>query len=141
MLGGTEVSTDGELGGEEVLVEARPLGNGAAVVLASRAADVDESVGSAAPPPAARAGARAARRARGGRPGRAQLGRPLAGLAATARRLTAGERGVTDDVPTRGPREVAEVAEALRQLDRALATSEERQRRFLLSVSHELRTR
>jgi two-component system sensor histidine kinase BaeS len=35
---------------------------------------------------------------------------------------------------------VADVAEALRQLDSALATSEERQRRFLLSVSHELRT-
>ena len=140
VLGGTEVSTDGELGGEEVLVEARPLGNGAAVVLASRAADVDESVGrqrrrlllalALGLLVALAAGALVAR----------QLGRPLAGLAATARRLTAGERGVTDDVPTRGPREVAEVAEALRQLDRALATSEERQRRFLLSVSHELRT-
>ena len=140
VLGGTEVSTDGQLGGEEVLVEARPLGNGAAVVLASRAADVDESVGrqrrrlllalALGLLVALAAGALVAR----------QLGRPLAGLAATARRLTAGERGVTDDVPTRGPREVAEVAEALRQLDRALATSEERQRRFLLSVSHELRT-
>ena len=47
---------------------------------------------------------------------------------------------MTSDMPSHGPREVAEVAEALRQLDRALTTSEERQRRFLLSVSHELRT-
>ena len=140
VLGGREVSTSGALGGEAVLVEGRPLDNGAAVVLASRAADVDESVDlqrrrlllalALGVLIALAAGALVAR----------QLGRPLTGLAATARRLTAGERGVTDDVPTRGPREVVEVAEALRQLDRALATSEERQRRFLLSVSHELRT-
>jgi two-component system sensor histidine kinase BaeS len=139
-LSGTTVSTEGELSGQTVLVEARPLGNGAAIVLASRAADVDEAVNlqrrrmllalALGLLVAIAAGALVAR----------QLGRPLAALAATARRLTAGERGVTDDLPSRGPREVAEVAEALRQLDRALATSEERQRRFLLSVSHELRT-
>jgi two-component system sensor histidine kinase BaeS len=135
------VSTSGELAGDPVLVEARPLPNGAAVVLASSTADVDATVvlqrrrlllalglGLAV---ALAAGALVAR----------QLGRPLAGLAATARRMTAGERGAAEDaVPRGGPREVAEVAEALRQLDRSLATSEERQRRFLLSVSHELRT-
>jgi two-component system sensor histidine kinase BaeS len=140
VLGGRAVSTEGELAGDPVLIEARPLANGAAVVLASRAADVDEAVNLQRRRlllalvlgllVAFGAGALVAR----------QLGRPLAGLAATARRLTAGERGVAAELPTGGPREVDEVADALRQLDRALAASEERQRRFLLSVSHELRT-
>ncbi|HCL70398.1 MAG TPA: sensor histidine kinase, partial [Actinobacteria bacterium] len=40
----------------------------------------------------------------------------------------------------RGPAEVADIAEALNALNAALATSEGRQREFLLSVSHELRT-
>jgi two-component system sensor histidine kinase BaeS len=134
------VSTSGELSGEPVLLEARPLPNGAAVVLASRRADVDATVDQQRRRlllalglgllVALAAGALVARR----------LGRPLAGLAATARRLSAGERGVTAEVAPGGPREVAEVAEALRRLDLALAASEERQRRFLMSVSHELRT-
>jgi two-component system OmpR family sensor kinase len=64
--------------------------------------------------------------------------RPLARVAAAARRLSAGER----DVPLRpqGPREVADVAHALNGLSSALSTSEQRQRSFLLAVSHELRT-
>jgi two-component system sensor histidine kinase BaeS len=134
------VSTVGTLDGEAVLVESRPLGNRTAVVIASRRADVDAAVAllrrrlllslALGLLVALAAGALVAR----------QLGRPLAGVAATARRLSAGERGVTATLPENGPREVAEVAEALRQLDGALATSVERQRRFLLSVSHELRT-
>jgi two-component system OmpR family sensor kinase len=67
-----------------------------------------------------------------------QLGRPLAGVAGAARRLSAGDREVR--VPPEGPAEVADVATALNSLAEALATSEERQRRFLLDVSHELRT-
>jgi len=140
VLGGRSVSATGELAGERVLLEARPLRNGAGVVLASRVRDVDATVAAQRRRlllalllgllVAVAAGALIAR----------QLGRPLAGLAATARQLTAGERGIADEAPSRGPREVADVAEALRQLDSALATSEERQRRFLLSVSHELRT-
>jgi two-component system sensor histidine kinase BaeS len=43
-------------------------------------------------------------------------------------------------LPPEGPAEVAEVADALTRLSGALATSEGRQRDFLLSVSHELRT-
>ncbi|KJL44892.1 MAG: sensor histidine kinase [Microbacterium sp.] len=66
------------------------------------------------------------------------LSRPLAATARAARRLAAGERGV--DVPVAGPAETSEVALALRALDHALATSEGRQREFLLSISHELRT-
>jgi two-component system, OmpR family, sensor kinase len=64
--------------------------------------------------------------------------RPLGRLASAARRLSAGEREV--EVPPEGPSEVADVAEALAGLSRALASSEQRQRQFLLAVSHELRT-
>lgn len=64
--------------------------------------------------------------------------RPLERLAAGARRLSAGERDLA--LTPQGPREVAEVTEALNGLSQALAVSEQRQRRFLLAVSHELRT-
>ena len=64
--------------------------------------------------------------------------RPLGRLVGVARRMSAGERDVP--VPPEGPREVADVAQALGGLSRALATSEQRQRQFLLAVSHELRT-
>jgi signal transduction histidine kinase len=42
--------------------------------------------------------------------------------------------------PVAGPREVADVADAVNRLAEALARSESRQKDFLLSVSHELRT-
>jgi two-component system sensor histidine kinase BaeS len=67
-----------------------------------------------------------------------RLGRPLRVVAATARRLSAGERGVR--APTDEPPEVAAVSLALNDLAGALAQSENRQRAFLMSVSHELRT-
>ena len=66
------------------------------------------------------------------------LARPLRQAATTARLLAAGARDVR--VPPEGPAEVAEVADSLNVLSAALATSEGRQREFLLSVSHELRT-
>lgn len=63
---------------------------------------------------------------------------PLRSAAAAAERLGEGDR----DVPLAlgGPREIAEVNQALAELQRALATSEGRLREFLTSVSHELRT-
>jgi two-component system sensor histidine kinase BaeS len=67
-----------------------------------------------------------------------RLGRPLRVVAATARRLSAGERGVR--APIDEPAEVAAVSLALNDLASALAQSENRQRSFLMSVSHELRT-
>jgi two-component system OmpR family sensor kinase len=67
-----------------------------------------------------------------------QFAAPLARLAMAARRLSGGDREVR--VPPDGPREVADVAQALNGLAAALSDSEERQRRFLLNVSHELRT-
>jgi two-component system OmpR family sensor kinase len=63
---------------------------------------------------------------------------PLVETARTARRMAAGERGLRVQAHT--PSEVADVGYALATLDAALATSESRQREFLLSISHELRT-
>jgi two-component system sensor histidine kinase BaeS len=63
---------------------------------------------------------------------------PIRTVAAAANRLSAGDRSVTLD--PRGPTEVADLAHAVNALTAALATSEGRERDFLLSVSHELRT-
>jgi len=67
-----------------------------------------------------------------------QIAAPLGRVATAARRLSSGDREVR--VPPEGPREVADVAQALNGLAAALADSEARQRRFLMNVSHELRT-
>jgi two-component system OmpR family sensor kinase len=67
-----------------------------------------------------------------------QITAPLGRLATAARRLSGGDRTVR--VPPEGPREVADVAQALNGLAAALSDSETRQRRFLMNVSHELRT-
>jgi two-component system, OmpR family, sensor kinase len=66
------------------------------------------------------------------------VARPLVETARTARRMATGERGLP--IARRAPSEVADVGDALISLDAALATSEARQREFLLSISHELRT-
>ncbi|RLK24631.1 two-component system sensor histidine kinase BaeS [Micromonospora sp. M71_S20] len=67
-----------------------------------------------------------------------RLARPIRRAADAAARLRAGDRAVR--VPVEPPDEVADLAYALNGLAAALATSEGRQREFLLSVSHELRT-
>ncbi|RKN46210.1 sensor histidine kinase [Micromonospora endolithica] len=67
-----------------------------------------------------------------------RLARPIRVAATAAARLRAGDRTVR--VPVEPPDEVADLAYALNGLAAALATSEGRQREFLLSVSHELRT-
>ncbi|MGN9907922.1 sensor histidine kinase [Phytohabitans sp. LJ34] len=64
--------------------------------------------------------------------------RPIRNAATAAARLRAGDRRVR--VPVEPPQEAADLAYALNDLAAALATSEGRQREFLLSVSHELRT-
>ncbi|MFD1722458.1 sensor histidine kinase [Amnibacterium endophyticum] len=135
---GADVSSATTLGGQEVLVEARPLASGGAFVLArpvnaftrltrdlvARILVVLLTVSAVA----AVAAVLLSRR----------ITRPLAEVAGAARRLAAGERRVP--VPEQAPVEVHDVAEALRALDDALATSEGRQREFLLSISHEIRT-
>lgn len=67
-----------------------------------------------------------------------RLTRPLRRAANAAERLSLGDRQV--QLELEGPREIAELADALNKLQFALAVSEGRQRDFLLSVSHELRT-
>ena len=64
--------------------------------------------------------------------------RSVRDAAERAHRLATGERGI-DPAESRIS-EIHEMSQALGALDRALATSEERQREFLLSISHELRT-
>jgi two-component system sensor histidine kinase BaeS len=67
-----------------------------------------------------------------------RLARPLRRTAAAATALAQGSRDVA--IPEEGPREVAEVAASVNRLAGALSHSEARQREFLLSVSHDLRT-
>jgi two-component system OmpR family sensor kinase len=67
-----------------------------------------------------------------------QLGRPITRLATAARQLSAGRRDVR--LEPEGPAELADLAQAVNGLTDALASSEARQRQFLLDVSHELRT-
>jgi len=66
------------------------------------------------------------------------LSRSVADAAGAARRLAAGERGIP--ITESSVREIADMSRAVSSLDEALTASEGRQREFLLSVSHEIRT-
>ncbi|GHI83414.1 HAMP domain-containing sensor histidine kinase [Streptomyces xanthophaeus] len=138
LLAGKPVSTRGLLGGEEVLLVGQPGVRGGAVVLTEPYTAVTHETNGirrsvvlpliAGMCGAALAGAFLARR----------IARPLVKAARVAHRLADGERGVP--APVDGPRETAEIGRALNVLDAALEHSENRQREFLLSVSHDLRT-
>jgi two-component system sensor histidine kinase BaeS len=67
-----------------------------------------------------------------------RLARPLRRTAEGATALAQGSRDIA--IPETGPREVAAVAASVNRLAAALSHSEARQREFLLSVSHDLRT-
>lgn len=67
-----------------------------------------------------------------------RISRPLRRTAQAAHALAQGQRDVA--VTPEGPAEVAEVGAAVNTLASALSHSEARQREFLLSVSHDLRT-
>jgi two-component system, OmpR family, sensor kinase len=135
--GGT-ISSNTNVRGSGVYVEARPVAGGGGIVLAERHGDAAAAgnravnrivlailIGVAV---AAIVGVLVARR----------LVRPLRRTAQAAHDLAAGRRDVT--VTPDGPAEVAEVADAVNTLAAALNHSESRQREFLLSVSHDLRT-
>jgi two-component system sensor histidine kinase BaeS len=136
VVAGRSLSLTRDVGGVRTLIEARPAAIGG-VVLAQSLSDASFArdavqrialsllIGLAV---AALAGLLLAR----------LLARPLKRAAQTAHQLAAGARDIR--VPPEGPAEVAEVADSLNALSTALATSEGRQREFLLSVSHELRT-
>jgi len=133
------LSTTTRRGGEELLVEGRTVKRrGLAVVGVQPAAAVDDALGRlvrriglallAGLAVAVVAGLVLARRAAA----------PVRAAAERAHRLATGERGLE---PAPSPiTEIHEMNLALAALDGALATSEARQREFLLSISHELRT-
>jgi len=137
VLGGNPVSAVQTVDGESVLVEARPTRDGGIVMVQPQSEAV--AVGQAA----VRRLTVALLIACGiaavlGLIVSWRLALPLRRTASAAHSLAAGERGVT--VEPEGPAEVAEVADALNTLGAGLARSEARQRDFLLSVSHDLRT-
>jgi signal transduction histidine kinase len=133
---GEAVSRRARVDGRLSLVEARPLSPGDGLVLVRPVATgtawlVVRSLwlpGLAGLAGGVLAGVLMARR----------LSRPIRNAAVAAARLGAGDRQVR--VPAEPPAEVEDLAHALNGLAAALATSEGRQREFLLSVSHELRT-
>jgi two-component system OmpR family sensor kinase len=67
-----------------------------------------------------------------------RLTRPIGELASATRRVAAGERGVA--VPVEGDDELADLGRAFNDMSSDLETANEAQRRFLESVSHELKT-
>ncbi|MBN9618196.1 MAG: HAMP domain-containing histidine kinase, partial [Actinobacteria bacterium] len=137
VLDGRNVSSQRDVAGQTVYVEARPDREGG-IVLALRRADATAQDQAAirrilfalvvAGAFAVVVGLLVAWR----------LARPLRRTAAAAHTLAAGNRDVA--LPAEGPAEVVEVSEAVNTLAAALRHSEARQRDFLLSVSHDLRT-
>jgi two-component system sensor histidine kinase BaeS len=138
LLEGRDVSTTAQVNGETVVVEGLPRVSGGGVVGIRKVADIKAAnavlirwilVAVAAGFLAAViAGTLLAR----------LIGEPLVQLAAAARRLARGERRV--EVEHQRIPEIEDISQSLRTLDAALASSEDRQREFLLSVSHEIRT-
>jgi two-component system OmpR family sensor kinase len=121
-----------------VMIEARPAKNGTAVVLALPTTSIDRALGQETLRILIALGIGLVVAIVGGTLLARWLSRPLSDTAAAARRLAAGERGVR--MPPTGSAEVGDVTDALAALDRALVSSEARQREFLTSISHELRT-
>jgi two-component system sensor histidine kinase BaeS len=137
VLAGHNVSATTSVGGSTVFVEARPVDGGGVVLVERRADAVAQTE-------------RAVRRIivavliAGGLATLVglfvawRLAGPLRRTAAAAHALAAGHRDVK--LPAEGPLEIVEVSEAINSLAGALRHSEARQRDFLLSVSHDLRT-
>ncbi|MFN2519348.1 MAG: ATP-binding protein [Jatrophihabitantaceae bacterium] len=137
LLGGNSISTSRMVDGRLVLIEARPTPDGAIVLVQPRS---DALAGGDA---AIRRTLLALIIAAGiavllGLAVAWRLSRPLQRTAQAAHELAGGRRNFT--VAPVGPAEVAEVGAALNILAGALTQSEARQREFLLSVSHDLRT-
>lgn len=137
VLSGGSVAAQRQVDGIAVLVQARPTRTGGIIVVQRRAdalAVTDVAVRrlllslAIAVLVAIALGVVVAQR----------LARPLRRTAAAAHALAAGSREVT--LVPQGPVEVAEVAAAVNTLTAHLTASEARQREFLLSVSHDLRT-
>ncbi len=137
VLAGNAVSSTRSIAGSTVFIEARPVAAGGIVLVERRADAVAQTERAVrrivlavliAGAVATALGLLVAWR----------LARPLRRTAAAAHSLAAGNRDVT--LPAQGPTEVVAVSEAINTLAGALRHSEARQRDFLLSVSHDLRT-
>jgi two-component system, OmpR family, sensor kinase len=137
VLAGNSISVVQSVDGESTLVEARPLTYGAVVLIqpVSAAVPIWHAVVErlllaliVSCVVAALLGVVVSRR----------IAKPIDRAAKAALALAGGRRDVVVDPD--GPREVAEVAFAINTLTQHLSRSESRQRDFLLSVSHDLRT-
>jgi len=134
---GHDVSADRNVRGTRVFVEARNSPDGGIVLVQPRSAATANGSAAIRRTLIAIAIGVAVAALLGGLVAR-RLARPLRRTAAAAHALAAGYRDVR--VPPEGPAEVAEVADAITSLSQALGQSESRQREFLMSVSHDLRT-
>ncbi len=138
VLSGAKISQTVNRESDALLLEARGLKRGGAIVLTRSLSEVNAASAlvlqrtllalAAGLLIAVLAGTLLARR----------MSRPLVRTAAAARRMAAGERSV--QLEPAGVTEVRAVGEAVNTLDQALLSSEGRQREFLLSISHEIRT-
>lgn len=138
VLDGESVSTIVRYGSDNYLLEARPVAAGGGVVVVQASTTVVDVVPSVLPRVLLALAIGLAVAIVVAILLSQLLTRPLSRLAAAARRLASGER----DIPfePNNLAEVNDVESALTSLAEALASSEGRQREFLLSISHELRT-
>jgi two-component system sensor histidine kinase BaeS len=135
---GQQVSQTRRLGGTRYLIEVQPVADGGGVIVAQPVSEaravttgVFKKLGFAlllGLGTAVLIGVGLASR----------LSAPLVRAAGAAHRLAAGDRTVR--LVEDGPDELADLSRSLNALATALATSEGRERDFLMSVSHELRT-
>ena len=138
ILGGQKLSRTISTGGVQFLVEARPLAKGGGIILTRSLDEINAASAQLLQRTLLALAAGVLIAVLGGTLLARRLSKPLVRTAAAARRIAAGERTVPLDPD--GVTEVHDVGEAINTLDRALLTSEARQREFLLSVSHEIRT-
>ena len=137
-LAGEAASGEGQTATGPVLVEARPLALGGAVVLVQPYSVVGVEASDAARRIAVSLLLGLLIAVALGFVAAYRLTRPLRAARDAANQMAEGSRSVT--LTPEGPAEIADIAESLNRLNAALVTSEGRQREFLLSVSHELRT-
>lgn len=137
VLAGRPISGERTVDGQPVLVAARPTSTGGLIVL-QRRADALTLGDTAIRRVILALGIAVALAVALGLLVAWRLSRPIRHAADAAHALAAGQRDVL--VTAGGPSEIAELAQSLNALAANLSRSEDRQREFLLSVSHDLRT-
>lgn len=132
------LSTTVETGSKRFIVEARQAAAGSTVVVARSLTSVDAAVSKVVGQLLIALAIGLAVAIGAGILLASVVSRPLSRTAVAARLLAKGDRNV--ELPKARTLEVDEVITALDELDDALSVSEARQREFLLSISHDLRT-